>query len=112
MKKYLCHQWGIIQSDNLVTDMYQCTICGEVKRFDKPPEFTCFECEETFITDAHEAPYTRDGEIVCDNCYDEGQSCCDYCGDYFEMDDLTYTDNEGRNQLCPECYAKWKINNA
>ena len=110
MKECL-HQWGLMQGDPANTDMYLCPVCGEIRQFDEPPKFECFECGDIFTVDSHEFPYTRNNEIICDVCFDDGQSPCAECGEFFEIEDMACTDDECSDQRCPKCYAKWQTDN-
>ena len=62
---------------------------------------TCYDCGEEINMNEDEYRETRDGDIICMDCYENDYFTCDDCGDIFHNDDATYTHN-GR-VVCQNC---------
>ena len=87
----------------------KCSECGnyvpasEIQGTKKKPlcklcdddNFICDECKK--ITSNDDLQETIDDRKLCDSCYEDTYSGCDYCEDYFKTEDMTHG-------VCQECF--------
>ena len=61
-----------------------CEYCAEKKGYE-----LCYDCD-TYTQDY----IYYDDRCYCDDCIPEGAERCEYCGDYFDRDDMTFCKDE------------------
>ena len=73
-------------------------------------EWVCSECGNIYNWDMAPEPYEVEGQLVCEDCFDEYCAQCDECGELFFISKMK-EDQETHKIYCPECWEKIRSNN-
>ena len=66
--------------------------------------YTCDNCGAWIDPDCDSYYSNDDGVIYCDDCQDELTFYCDYCNEYFPIDERR---SDGRIEICEHCYNNY-----
>lgn len=95
-----------------------CLHCGEKEIFSGAETMRCESCELEFGSEDNDTfsvcdccgnrTYREDmlyvdGDLICENCYDNYACSCEDCGDSFYSDNMNY-DEDTDQWLCTYCY--------
>ena len=95
-----CGEWINREIDNDIVETEDCIFCSSDCAEDYGYR-QCYHCSDwVYENDSY---YTHDGNLICEDCYNNHYTTCNECGEIYNIDDMCY-DEEEDVDVCYNCY--------